>query len=77
MIMRYISQVSGGELDLVNEPAAFADEAQISSYASEAVSLMQQAGIISGKGENNFAPKDSATRAEACKMLYLVMEQIG
>ena len=77
MIMRYVNQVSGDGLDLVNEPAAFADEAQISSYASEAVSLMQQAGIISGKGENNFAPKDSATRAEACKMLYLVMEQIG
>ena len=77
MIMRYVNQVSGGELDLVNEPAAFADEEQISSYAAEAVSVMQQAGIISGRGGNNFAPKDSATRAEACKMLYMVMEQIG
>lgn len=77
MIMRYVNQVSGGELDLVNEPAAFADEDQISSYASEAVSVMQQAGIINGKGGNYFAPKDSATRAEACKMLYMVMEQIG
>ncbi len=75
IIARYIDKLSEKKLDTVDERVIFADEASISSYASEAVSVMQQAGIINGKGENSFAPKEHATRAEACKMLALVMQK--
>ena len=75
IIMRYVDQLSGKELEIVNDKVSFNDSGEISSYAADAVSLMQQAGIISGKGGNTFAPKESATRAEACKMLYMIMEQ--
>lgn len=54
----------------------FTDSAQISSYAADAVKAMQQAGIINGKGGNTFAPKDNATRAEACKMLTVLMKMM-
>lgn len=56
--------------------ADFSDSAQISSYAADAVKAMQQANIINGKGDNTFAPKDNATRAEACKMLTVLMKMM-
>ncbi|WP_342600207.1 S-layer homology domain-containing protein [Psychrobacillus sp. FSL H8-0483] len=39
--------------------------------------LAAELGIISGKDENGktvFAPKDNATRAQAAKMLYFLIE---
>jgi len=49
----------------VNNAAAFADEHDVSSWAVEAVRVIQAAGIISGKPGNIFDPKALATRAEA------------
>ena len=48
----------------------FSDEAEIDGYAVQSVRAMQCAGIINGVGDNRFAPKESATRAEAAKMIY-------
>ncbi|HHW31852.1 MAG TPA: S-layer homology domain-containing protein, partial [Clostridiaceae bacterium] len=42
----------------------------------EAVSKMQKAGIISGKPNNIFDPKGSATRAEASKMIAVLLQII-
>lgn len=47
----------------------FADETAISDYARDAVDWARSTGIISGRGGNLFAPKDSATRAEAATIL--------
>ena len=47
----------------------FADEAAISEYARDAVAWARSTGIISGRGGNLFAPRDSATRAEAAVIL--------
>ena len=38
------------------------------------VSDMQLAGIISGKGENAFDPQANATRAEAAKMIAVLIQ---
>ncbi|MEG2407100.1 MAG: S-layer homology domain-containing protein, partial [Clostridiales bacterium] len=51
----------------------FNDDAQIADWAKEAVSLMQQAGIIGGKPGNIFDPMGSATRAEAAKMISIFL----
>lgn len=53
----------------------FSDESSIASYAAPAVDWARANGIISGKGNNRFDPKGSATRAEAATILrnYLVM----
>lgn len=47
----------------------FADEKDIASYASTAVDWARANGIISGKGNNRFDPKGTATRAEAATIL--------
>ena len=47
----------------------YADLAEISDYALEGVMFCKLKGIMQGKGENNFAPKDNATRAEAAAIL--------
>lgn len=51
----------------------FADNNQIAEYAREAIMAMKEAGIISGVGENRFAPYDTATRAQAAKIIYGLM----
>lgn len=48
----------------------FPDSANISSYAVEAVSYLYANQIASGDDQGNFNPINSATRAEASKMLY-------
>jgi heme-binding NEAT domain protein/uncharacterized protein with FMN-binding domain len=50
----------------------FADDAEISDWASESVYAMKNAGFISGKGGNVFDPQGTATRAEAAKILAMI-----
>ncbi|MBB3111504.1 autotransporter-associated beta strand protein [Paenibacillus phyllosphaerae] len=54
--------------------ASFADQAKISAWAADAVGALYQAGIISGKGNQQFDPQGSATRAEAAKMLTVFLQ---
>ncbi|MDR1204998.1 MAG: S-layer homology domain-containing protein [Peptococcaceae bacterium] len=51
------------------DSGAFADGADISAWALDAVQAMRQAGIIGGKPGNLFDPKGGATRAEAAAIL--------
>ena len=52
----------------------FADNANISSWAKDAVKAMQQAGILAGKVNNRFDPKGTATRAEVATVLRRFVE---
>ncbi len=53
---------------------AFNDSADIAPYAVEAAGKMKVAGIVNGKGDNRFDPAASATRAEATKIIYGLMQ---
>lgn len=68
-----IMSLSEGALPERNEPVTFSDFADIADYAAEAVSAMQQAGVIGGvanaDGTFRFEPKKNATREQAAKML--------
>lgn len=55
------------------EATAFKDEANIANYAKQAVEAIQGAGIINGVGNDEFAPKKNASRAEAAVMIYNVL----
>ncbi|WP_115992049.1 choice-of-anchor I family protein [Cohnella lupini] len=60
-------------------PVTFVDQSKIPSYALSSVVAVQQAGIVGGKTLSNqsglfFAPKDNATRAEAAKVLAILMQ---
>ena len=48
----------------------FADEADISDYAAQAVDWAQANGVVSGAGGNRFLPQNSATRAQVATILY-------
>lgn len=51
------------------QAVSFADGADISDYASDAVSWASASSIISGKSGNRFDPQGKATRAEVASIL--------
>lgn len=53
-----------------NRDCRFSDEKQIAVYAEKAVKVLAEAGIVSGVSEHAFQPLESATRAQAAKMIY-------
>ena len=67
------SEYMGYDLPVINVRANFADAAKISSYAREAVYIMQQAGVINGKENNMLDPMANITRAEFSAMLHRFM----
>lgn len=69
MVLR-AAQYKGITIDTPNEKVNFTDADKIASYAAEAVETLQQAGIINGMDDGKFAPEDTATRAQAAKILY-------
>ena len=73
MISRYASY-KGITLPEKNAPITFNDSGAIASWAADAVSAMQKAGIINGKPGNIFDPTGNATRAEAAKMISVFLK---
>lgn len=77
MIVRAIKYNDDSALKAATGKVQFADEASIGDYAKENVALAAELGIISGKevnGKQIFAPLENATRAQASKMLYFLLE---
>ncbi|MBQ6947762.1 MAG: S-layer homology domain-containing protein [Clostridia bacterium] len=52
------------------EAVPFADDTAIARWAKEAVYRCRSAGLLSGKGHNEFDPAGQATRAEVATVLY-------
>lgn len=48
----------------------FSDDISISNWAVESVKAMAAKGMISGVGDNKFAPKTPLTRAQMCQIIY-------
>ncbi|CCQ95739.1 hypothetical protein CULT_30101 [[Clostridium] ultunense Esp] len=53
---------------------SFSDAGSVATWAKEAVALAQQKGLISGIGNNLFAPKGISKRAEAATLLFRLMD---
>jgi hypothetical protein len=53
----------------------FADNAAIPAWATSSVAYVKQAGIVQGKGNNQFAPQAYTTRAEAVTVLLNMLAQ--
>ena len=51
-------------------PEKFSDDADIADYAKEAVYLLKEAGIVNGVSESEFSPKANASRAQAAKVIF-------
>lgn len=52
---------------------SFDDEAEVSSYATEAVKELFEMGCINGVGDEKFSPKTNSSRAMAAQMIYNVI----
>ena len=73
MIVRYVTRVARKVLPGLNALITFNDDAAIAEYARSSVYTLQRAGIISGKPNNMFDPQANATRAEAAKMIHVLL----
>ena len=74
VIMANYAKKLGYDLPRTLKAVTFADNANISSWAKDAVRAMQQAGILAGKNGNKFDPKGTATRAEGATVLRRFVE---
>ncbi len=74
VIMANYAKKLGYDLPKTLQAVTFSDNAQISSWAKNAVRAMQQAGILAGKNGNKFDPKGTATRAEVATILRRFVE---
>jgi uncharacterized repeat protein (TIGR02543 family) len=76
ILYRY-AQFMDIDLPKKKELLPFADDADVASYAEEALYAMQEAGIISGKPGNLADPKGKTMRAEVAAMLHRFAEAIA
>ncbi|MGC5772508.1 polysaccharide lyase family 8 super-sandwich domain-containing protein [Paenibacillus pabuli] len=53
----------------------FADDKDIPKWAKGAIEAVRKLDIVSGRGDNKFVPKGTATRAEAVTILVRILEQ--
>jgi len=60
-----------------NASLSFADGGEISDYAKEAVAYLCAQSIISGYEDKTFKPKNTATRAEAAKLLCALLDTLS
>lgn len=68
MLVRTYKTQQGG-LSEASQTAGFADQANISAWAVEAVNIAFQTGLVHGRGNEVFAPKGKLTRAEAIQAI--------
>ncbi|RXZ83187.1 S-layer homology domain-containing protein [Paenibacillaceae bacterium] len=75
ILARYIDKAGKSTLTAIHEPIVFNDQERIAEYAQSAVAAMQTAGILTGRGNQQFAPQATATRAEAAQMISKFLQR--
>ncbi len=63
-----------GEVDDESTNSIFADNEAISDWAKAGVAYVSTRGYVNGKGNNIFAPKDNATRAELVQIFFNMLK---
>lgn len=72
-----IVQLLDEELTPVRPMAVFQDFYDIPDYAENAISVLQQAGVVNGTDEGRFNPLIGSTRAEAAVLIWNLIKAIG
>ncbi|NHN32225.1 S-layer homology domain-containing protein, partial [Paenibacillus agricola] len=62
-----------GQTLQANAATGFVDDKDIPAWAKGGIAFVKQAGIVQGKGDNQFAPQDHATRAEAVTVMLNIV----
>ena len=63
-------------VSMASDGFVFDDDAQIADYAKPAVSALHNMGAINGVTETTFEPLGLATRAQAAKIIYSVLNEL-
>lgn len=63
--------------DLKEYELKFSDSDGIADYAKAYIAKLSGTGIINGRDDNTFAPKDLLTREEAAKMMCVLVSLLG
>lgn len=74
VIMLSFADAMNIKFEMINESAEFKDADQISNGAKKAISIIQRSGLMVGKTDGSFDPKGNATRAEAAKIIRMLMD---
>lgn len=72
-VMAYNAALKNGVEFNTEDVQKFSDDDKISDYAKTAVYALKSQDIVNGIDGKNFAPQDTATRAEAAKILYALI----
>ena len=72
-VMAYNAALKNGVEFNTEDVQKFSDDDKISDYAKTAVYALKSQDIVNGIDSKNFAPQDTATRAEAAKILYALI----
>ena len=72
-VMAYNAALKNGDEFNTEGVQKFSDDDKISDYAKTAVYALKSQDIVNGIDGKNFAPQDTATRAEAAKILYALI----
>ena len=72
-VMAYNAALKNGVEFNTEGVQKFSDDDKISDYAKTAVYALKSQDIVNGIDGKNFAPRDTATRAEAAKILYALI----
>jgi len=76
IFMRYAVHM-GIKLPMARSYSRFIDDADIASYAREAIERFFRANIVSGYLDGSFKPQGEATRAEVAAMMQKFIEAMG
>lgn len=71
IVVRAVEKIRGSQTE---GALSFADSYAISDYAKSAVAKLYAMGVVSGTDENQFMPKSEITRAEAAKIISILMQ---
>ena len=72
VIVSRVADLAGYSLE-TGLGTSFSDKSDIAVYALESVTRLSNAGIINGMGDGAFAPNGTLTRAQAAKILYMMI----
>jgi hypothetical protein len=70
-----LTEQSGGDTDDVDS-TGFSDADAFSIWAEAAIREMQATGLMIGSGDGRFRPQDVSTRAEAAKVMSVLLRYL-
>ena len=76
MVVMIYNALKYRNVDMKTDGFKFDDDGQIADYAKDAVAALHNMGAINGVTDTTFEPTGLATRAQAAKIIYSVLNEL-